>query len=255
MGSLTGEFKEGGRIAIFGATSGIARAVSRELLARGASLVLVGRDEAALRAEAADLAVRHGRECGVFAWDLGERDLHAQRFAALASQGELGGLFFASGVMPAEKDAENDAALTRLNFDVNLTETVVVLNLFAGHFRGRGAGFISVLSSVAGDRGRAGNKTYGASKAGLSAYLEGLRASLHDAGVLVQTVKPGPTRTPMTADYKGPAALVAEPDDVARAIVRGISRRRGTVYAPGYWRLIMGIIRALPEFLARKVPG
>jgi short-subunit dehydrogenase len=255
MGSLTTPFKEAGSLVIFGATSGIARAVSRELMRQGASLVLVGRDEAALRAEAADLAVRHGRECRVFAWDLMERDQHAQKFATLAGQGELGGLFLASGIMPAEKEAENDAALTRLNFDVNLTETVVVVNLFADYFRRRGSGFISVLSSVAGDRGRAGNKTYGASKAGLSAYLEGLRASLQGMGVLVQTVKPGPTRTPMTADYKGPAALVADPDVVARLIVHGISRNRSTVYAPGYWRLVMGIIRLLPEFLARKVPG
>jgi decaprenylphospho-beta-D-erythro-pentofuranosid-2-ulose 2-reductase len=221
--------------------------------------MLVGRDENALRAEAADLLVRHGRECRVFAWDLadkGERgDLHARRFAALAALGEIKGLFLASGVMPVEAEAEGDAALTRLNFDVNLTETVVVLNLFSGYLRARRAGFISVLSSVAGDRGRAGNKTYGASKAGLTAYLEGLRGALHDAGVLVQTVKPGPTRTPMTVDYKGPAALLAAPGTVARDIVRGLEKRRTTVYTPGRWRLIMGIIRALPEFLARKVPG
>jgi short-subunit dehydrogenase len=112
-----------------------------------------------------------------------------------------------------------------------------------------------VLSSVAGDRGRARNKTYGASKAGLSAWLEGLRASLHGTGVLVQTVKPGPTRTPLTADYKGPAALVAAPGTVARAVVRGLERGRTTVYAPPYWRFVMGLIRLLPEFLARKVPG
>jgi hypothetical protein len=249
MGNLNGN------IVIFGATSGIARAVSRELLSRGSSLVLVGRDEAALLAEAADLFVRFGRECPVFTWDLLARDLHGQRFAALAALGPLGGVVFAAGTMPAEAAAEADGGLTRATFDLNLTETVIVLNLFAEYFRVRGAGFLSVLSSVAGDRGRAGNKTYGATKAGLSAYLEGLRASLHGTGVTVQTVKPGPTRTPMTADYKGPALLVAAPETVARALVRGLERGKTTVYAPGYWRLIMGIIRMLPEFLARKVPG
>ena len=83
----------------------------------------------------------------------------------------------------------------------------------------------------------------------------GLADALHGSGVLVQTVKPGPTRTPMTADYKGPGVLLSDPARVARTVVRGIVRGRGTVYAPGYWRLIMAIIRALPEFLARKVPG
>ena len=240
---------------IFGATSGIARAVSRELLKRGGALVLVGRDEAALRAEADDLSVRFGRACRVLVWDLLDRDRHAQRFAELAAGEPLGGLFLASGVMPMGREGAGSAALTRLTLDVNLTETVVVLNLFADYFRSRGNGFLSVLSSVAGDRGRAGNRTYGASKAGLTAYLEGLRASLHGTGILVQTVKPGPTRTPMTAEYQGLPLLLADPDTVARTIVRGLERGRTTVYAPGYWRLVMGIIRMLPEFLARKVPG
>ncbi|MCD6025403.1 MAG: short-chain dehydrogenase [Fibrobacteria bacterium] len=251
--------KKSGSIVIFGATSGIARAVSRELAKRGDVLVLVGRDEAALRAEAADLAARFGRESRVFVWDLLERELHGRRFADLiageAPFGALGGVFFASGVMPTEAEAEASPAATRLNFDVNLTEPVVVLNLFAGYFRAQGSGFLSVLSSVAGDRGRAGNKTYGASKAGLSAWLEGLRASLHGTGVLVQTVKPGPTRTPLTAGYKGPAVLVAAPETIARAVVRGLERGRTTVYAPPYWRFVMGLIRLLPESLARKVPG
>lgn len=249
---------QGKNIIVFGATSGIARAVSRELVRRGARLVLVGRREEALRAEAADLAVRHGQTFPVFTWDLLERDAHAARFRELTAAHRVDGVFFAAGIMPLEQEAEGDAALTRAAFDLNLTETVVVLNLFARHLRAApGGGFLSVLSSVAGDRGRAANKTYGATKAGLTAYLEGLRASCHGTGVRVQTVKPGPTRTPMTLNvgYKGPALLLAGPDGVARAIVRGIVAGRSTVYAPGYWRAIMALIRALPEFLARKVPG
>jgi decaprenylphospho-beta-D-erythro-pentofuranosid-2-ulose 2-reductase len=250
--------KDAGRVAVFGATSGIAREVSREFLRHGRDLVLIGRDEAALRAEAADLAVRSGRECPVFVWDLLDRDNHARRFAELTERSDcrnLGGLLFAAGVLFPEHTAEDDAAVTRRNFDMNLTETVVVLNLFARHFRARKGGFLSVLSSVAGDRGRAVNKTYGASKAGLSAYLEGLRAALHGTGVLVQTVKPGPVRTPMTAGYKGPAPLLADPRTVGRAIVHGIERGKTTIYTPGYWRAVMAVIRALPEFLARRVPG
>jgi decaprenylphospho-beta-D-erythro-pentofuranosid-2-ulose 2-reductase len=244
-------------IVIFGATSGIARMVSREMMEQGANLVLVGRSTAALQAESADLAVRYGRVCPVFVWDLLERDAHAARFRDLTAAHETDGVFFAAGMLTLEHEAEADPDLTRRAFDLNLTETVIALNLFARHLRAAGGGFISVLSSVAGDRGRAANKTYGATKAGLSAYLEGLRASLHGSGVLVQTVKPGPTRTPMTlnAGYKGLALLLAEPDGVARAIVKGILAGKTTVYAPGYWRWVMTIIRTLPEFLARKVPG
>jgi decaprenylphospho-beta-D-erythro-pentofuranosid-2-ulose 2-reductase len=170
-------------VAIFGATSGIARAVSRELLRRGHNLVLIGRSVEALRAEAADLKVRFGRECPVFTWDLLDRTGHARRFAELTEATPLSGLFFAAGVLFPEKTAASDADVTRLIFDMNLTETIVVVNLFAQHFEKQGGGFLSALSSVAGDRGRAFNKTYGASKAGLTAYLEGLRAALEGDGV------------------------------------------------------------------------
>ena len=78
---------------------------------------------------------------------------------------------------------------------------------------------------------------------------------MQGTGVRVQTVKPGPVRTPMTDGYKGPAILLAEPEAVARDIVRGIRSGKAVVYTPGFWRLVMAIIRALPESLARKVPG
>jgi short-subunit dehydrogenase len=242
-------------IVVFGATSGIAREVTRELLRRGREVVLVGRDEAALRAEAADLKVRLHRDCPTFAWDLLDRGNHAARFAELERLHSPGGLFLAAGLLHDEAALEADADLTRRLLDVNLTEPIVVLNLFANRFRERGRGFIAALSSVAGDRGRAANKTYGASKAGLTAYLEGLRASLHGSGVSVLTIKPGPVNTPMTAGYKGPAPLLADPAKVARRIVDAIDRGRAVTYAPGYWRGVMALIRALPESLARKVPG
>lgn len=242
-----------GSFVIFGATSGIARAVSRELMRRGHALVLAGRNEAALRAEAADLGARFGTVPPVFVWDLLDRAGHAERFAALTTAHDVGGLFFAPGVLPAERGATPDAETTRHAFDLNLTEPVVVLNLFARHFADRKEGVLSVLSSVAGDRGRAAQKIYGATKAGLTAYLEGLRAALHGTGVLVQTVKPGPVRTPMTEGYQGPAVLLAAPETAARDIVRGLERGRTTVYTPGYWRPVMAVIRMLPEAIAKRI--
>lgn len=242
-------------IVVFGATSGIARAVARELDRRGHGLVLAGREREALEREAADLAVRTGRTVPVFTWDLLERDRHPERFAALTEQHAVTGVFFAAGVMPDENLAATDPDTMRRLFDTNLTEPIVVLDLFARHFKDRGRGLLAVISSVAGDRGRASNRAYGATKAGLSTWLEGLRSALHGTGVQVTTIKPGPVRTPMTAGYKGPGFLLANPEKVARTIVAGIESRRTTVYAPRYWCLVMAVIRVLPEFLARKVPG
>lgn len=242
-------------IAVFGATSGIAREVTREFLRRGCEVVLVGRDEDALRGEAADLKARLGRDCPVFVWDLLDRENHAARFEEFDRRHAPMGLFLAAGLLAPESSLEAQPDLTRRLLDLNLTEPVVVLNLFARRFAERGGGFLAALSSAAGDRGRAANKTYGASKAGLTAYLEGLRAALHGTGVRVHTIKPGPVRTPMTAGYKGPALLLADPARAAKRIVDALARGRAVTYVPGYWRWVMAVIRALPETLARKVPG
>jgi short-subunit dehydrogenase len=103
-----------------------------------------------------------------------------------------------------------------------------------------------VISSVAGDRGRAANYVYGAAKAMVSTYLGGLRQRLTRSGVQVLTIKPGFVDTPMTRDFpKGP--LWASADAVAAGVVRALDRHDTVVYLPGFWRLIMWIIRSLPE--------
>ncbi len=244
-----------GRIAIFGATSGIAKAIAQELLNRGKDLVLIGRKQDPLERLAAQLQCKSEQQCSLFLWDILARDSHPSRFAELSQKWDLDGLYFAPGILMKEDVLEQDPVKTRLLFDVNLTETVVVLNLFAGYFRSKKGGFLSVLSSVAGDRGRKKIKTYSASKAGLSTYLEGLRSSLHPHGVLVQTVKPGPVNTPMVGNYQGPSFLLADPKSVAATIVKAVGRRKAVVYTPGYWRLVMAMMRSLPEALMRKIPA
>lgn len=223
-----------------------------ELLRQGWELVLIGRDESALREVSADLKVQHHRECPIFLWKLLERDSHARRFADLIRAYELDGLFFAPGILFTESEMLAEPAKAKLLLDVNLTEPIAVVNLFAKHFRDKDAGIISVLSSVAGDRGRARNRTYGASKAGLTTFLEGLRMSL-PLSVLIQIVKPGPVDTPMLAGYRGPGFMLASPDSVARDIVKAIRCRRKEVYTPGYWRWIMASVRVIPDFLLRRI--
>jgi short-subunit dehydrogenase len=113
-------------------------------------------------------------------------------------------------------------------------------------------GSIAVISSVAGDRGRASNYLYGAAKAAVSAFLSGLRQRLHGDGVNVLTIKPGFVDTPMTRDFKkGP--LWAKPGAVARGIVQAIDKRKAIAYLPWFWWGIMLIIKHVPEFVFRRV--
>ena len=110
-----------------------------------------------------------------------------------------------------------------------------------------------MVGSVAGDRGRASNYLYGAAKAAIHAFASGLRAQLFHQGVNVMTIKPGFVATQMTAHLNLPARLLADPNVVATRIVVAVERRRSVVYVPGFWWLIMAIIRVLPEAVFNRL--
>jgi short-subunit dehydrogenase len=116
----------------------------------------------------------------------------------------------------------------------------------------RAGGTVVGVSSVAGDRGRLSNYVYGAAKAGFATYLSGLRNRLTRAGAHVVTVKPGFTDTAMTWGVEG-MFLVASPDKVAAAIDRAITKKKNVIYTPGFWWLIMTIIKLVPEPIFKKL--
>jgi short-subunit dehydrogenase len=116
----------------------------------------------------------------------------------------------------------------------------------------QGHGTIAVITSVAGDRGRQSNFVYGAAKAMVSTYLQGLRGRLLASGIHVVDIRPGFVDSPMTAAFKkGP--LWSSPERVADIMVSAIRHKRHTVYAPHYWRIIMFAVRLLPEFLFKRI--
>ena len=111
---------------------------------------------------------------------------------------------------------------------------------------------IAAVTSVAGDRGRQTNYVYGAAKSMVSTYLQGLRGRLLPHGIHIVDIRPGLVDSPMTAHLEK-GLLWSSPERVAQVMVRGIARRKHTVYAPGYWRLIMFIVRSIPEFLFKRM--
>ena len=157
-----------------------------------------------------------------------------------------------SGFMDEQAAAQSDPEVARRTMDINLTASVLVLEPFAAHLESKGSGFIAGVSSVAGDRGRMSNYLYGASKAGFTAYLSGLRNRLYHAGVSVTTIKPGFIDTKMTWGLPG-LFLVAHPRSAALAMVEAIERKKSVVYVPWFWRYIMLIIRSIPEWQFRRM--
>jgi len=140
----------------------------------------------------------------------------------------------------------------RLILETNFTGCVSALNILANHFELKRTGFICAITSVAGDRGRQSNYHYGAAKAGLSVYLQGLRNRLFPAGVNVITVKPGFVDTRMTYGRPG-LFLLASPESVAQGIFRAIVKGKSVVYLPWFWRPIMLIVRSIPETIFKRL--
>lgn len=244
------------KVLVFGATSAIAVAALRELVARGSSVYCIGRDRARLDALLADLRVRGGpsRVISGEVAELLDTGRHAALFeAAIASFGQPDAVLVAHGVLPdqARAEASVDAALVAIA--VNATSVVSLLTIAAGLFEARGSGVIAVITSVAGDRGRRSNYVYGSAKSLLSTFLQGLRLRLEPAGVRVLDIKPGFVRTPMTAHLPQKGPLWADPGPVGAAIARAMERRSGVVYLPWFWYWIMLIIRHIPEPLFRKL--
>ena len=244
---------EARKILILGATSAMARGTAAAFAARGDSLYLAGRDTDELTRLATDLSVRFSVTTHHGVVDIANTASHSAFVKQAATAlGGLDGVILAAGYMADQADAATDFAIVERMVAVNYLGAMSVLDQCAALMAAEGQGFIVGISSVAGDRGRQSNYYYGSAKAGLTAYLSGLRNRLSSQGVHVMTVKPGFVDTAMTYGLKG-MFLVASPEDIGRAIVRAVENRRNTVYLPWFWRYIMLIIQHLPEFLFKRL--
>lgn len=243
-----------GSVLIVGATSAIGTAMAHRLAAAGCDLILASRDRDELERHACDLAIRFGvrAHAVVFdARDFASHDGFVER-ARTHAAGELAGLFIAQGIMPEREEIADSPDLAQATIETNFSAAVSLVERLGPGFESRGSGWICAVSSVAGDRGRPSNYLYGATKAALSTYLEGLRVRLGRSGIRVVDVRPGFVDTGLTWGRPG-LFLVASPDRVARDAWRGIRRNRGVVYTPGFWRWIMTAIRWIPEPIFRKL--
>lgn len=233
---------------VLGATSAIALAFCRRRAAAGARFVLVARNAERLKVVAADLTARGATAAVGVTSDLADMEACEQRFLDFCSRmGWPDEVLFAYGILGHQDEAESEPEEVRRVIDVNFTSTAQWLQLAAKHLQGGKSRALIVIGSVAGDRGRCSNYAYGAAKAGLAAFAEGLAHRLHGTNVRVLTVKPGFVDTPMTAHLDRSGPLWAKPEQVAASIDRALTRRRRIVYTPWFWRPIMAVIRAAPR--------
>jgi short-subunit dehydrogenase len=242
------------KVAFVGATRGIGRALARELAARGDSLCLLGRDEGELFRSARDLEAR-GAAVPVACARCDLLDPAGFDEAVEAADRALGGFDTAvvtAGIYATQDVLESDRSRVAELLAVDFTNTIVLCEALRVRLLARGGGTLCVVSSVAGDRARKPVVVYGAAKAGLSHYLEGLDHRYRAQGLVTVTVKPGFVRTGMT-DGLPETPFAGEPEAVAKTVLRAILRGTPVVYAPPIWRLVMAVIRALPRSVMRRV--
>ncbi|MEX0964540.1 MAG: SDR family oxidoreductase [Pseudohongiellaceae bacterium] len=241
------------KILIIGATSAIAKATARIYAEQGCSMHLVARSEEALQTLTNDLTVRGAAAVGHSILDLNKFAEHSKVLdAAFAELGNVDVALICHGSLPDQNKAAENFKQAQKELNTNGLSVVSLVIELAPRFIEQGAGTIAVITSVAGDRGRQPNFVYGAAKSLVSTYLQGLRGKLFEHNVNVVDIRPGLVDSPMTAQLpKGP--LWSSPETIAAKIVKSIKRGSHTVYAPAYWRLIMLIVCAIPEFIFKRL--
>jgi decaprenylphospho-beta-D-erythro-pentofuranosid-2-ulose 2-reductase len=218
-------------------------------------VVLAGRDTGRMQQAAEELRRAGADRVEVVPFDALRTEEHERFVSEMWSRhGDFDLVLLAFGVLGEQERDECDAKAALHVLDVNFRGAVSVGIPVAERMRAQGHGSLVVLSSVAGERPRRANFVYGASKAGLDAFFQGLADSLVGTGVQVLVVRPGFVHTQMTAG-RPPAPFASTPDRVAADIVRGIGRGSVTVWSPGVLRPVMSVVRHLPRPVFRRMRG
>ena len=246
-----------GRALVVGASSGIGRALARQLVEEGWCVAALARREEKLlelREELRrDLGEKAAQRLLVRAHDVAEVEEIPTLFDVLTE--ELGGLdllVFGAAIMPEVGADEFDTTKDLSMLQVNLAGCIAWCNPAARYFRSRRSGALCGISSIAGDRGRRKGPVYGTTKAGMNHYLEALRNRLDPFGVHVCTIRPGFVDTDMTAGMDDPLWMISASEAASR-IRTALRKRRQVAYVPGRWWCVAQVIRSIPSFLFRRL--
>lgn len=236
------------KIVVFGATSQISQECIKIWARDGADFLLVGRSLDTLNEISADLQVRYPK-LDVDTQELDFNDVKKVE-KIFSSAGEIDLCLVAQGSLTDQNRAVTDIQYLREELILNAVTAATVAQAALTKMEFQGKGTLGIIGSVAGDRGRAYNYAYGASKALLETYVEGMQQRIAGSSIQVCLIKPGPTATPMTANHKG---KMAEAKIVATVIVDQLKQGKRVIYAPAIWKYIMLVVRRIPFFIFKKL--
>ncbi|MCP4294434.1 MAG: SDR family NAD(P)-dependent oxidoreductase, partial [Proteobacteria bacterium] len=237
-------------ILIIGATSAIAGAVARKFAKKGSRIFCLARTPEKMEVLMDDLK---GAIEGSYCYDFNE-SAKADQAIKLAHQtlGRIDITLIAHGDLEDQQASEVDYQTARNTFETNLMSVISLLIPLSNLMIKQGNGKIGVLTSVAGERGRPRNYTYGAAKGALNLYLQGLRSRLWKSDIEIYNFKLGPVDTPMTVNHEKNFSF-STVDLVSTQIVKGFESQRYEQFIPSYWFWVMLFVRSIPETLFQKL--
>lgn len=241
-------------VLIIGATSAIASKFLEQIASESTHLFLIAKEADQLTIIKNDLEMRKNTQVDTLQLDVTEIDKITEAIGvAQSTLGLIDIALIAHGTLPEQDTCDADIEETSFHFQINATATILLCQQLANIFEEQKHGTFVVMSSVAGDRGRQSNYLYGAAKGSVSIFLQGLRNRLTKSKVRVLTIKPGFVDTPMTAHLpKNP--LYSSADSIAKGIIKAVQRNKNKeIYLPGYWRLIMLIIKSIPNKIFNRL--
>ena len=241
-------------VLILGAASGMARAIARSFASEGHAIQLAARNVDRLEADRDDLKTRYGVEATLHEFDALDLGSHEAFVAGLPELPAIA--VCAVGAMGTQEENAADPKIGATVMRANFEGPASIFAHLANAMEARGSGTLVGISSVAGDRGRASNYVYGSAKAGYTAFLSGLRNRLAKKGVHVVTVLPGFVTTAMTEGLdllaKQPTKKFVQPEEVGAAVVKAVQKQRDIIYVRPIWRIVMAVIRNIPEPIFKK---
>lgn len=245
-------------ILVFGATSEIAQAIIRDYVVNPfyqTRIYLIARNQSKLQSISSDLQVRGSEKVYTEISDLDDCSQHQQLIdnAKAKFTEDIDIAIIAHGVLPDQLELNGNIDLALANFHTNAVSVISLMMRLANLFEKQGLGRLAVIGSVAGDRGRAQTTTYGSAKTAIERTAEALNSRFFGRPISCTLIKPGLTKTAMTAHMKQEGFLWATPEEIAPQIIRAIDSRKEVVFSPWKWRLIMFVVVHLPSYVIKKL--
>ena len=167
----------------------------------------------------------------------------------------ISGIFWIVGKTGDSNKEYLDLKSANKNLSINFVSPTLIINELSKKVIKNKNSFIAVFTSVAGLRGRKKQLFYSSSKAGLISYLSGLRQKVCEDKILVTTIIPGYMNTKPFKDgnWNSPKFLITEPYKVALKIKRAIQNNKEVIYINNFWKIIMIIVKLIPEKIFKKL--